>query len=165
MMDVDVRVAAGRDRTKLVGLIGAFRDELGQSSPSDQALHRFLSDRLGRSNRLVFVLATAATDAVGYAHFTTHDAWWVDGPAMALHDLYVKSVHRHAGIGTDLLTAVISMGRERGVHGITLTTNEHNVGAQRLYSSMGFQPSTEARWNGGREEAWTLRLDDDPGPI
>ena len=45
------------------------------------------------------------------------------------------------GVGTQLLTAVASFGREQGYRAICLDVVDTNPGARRLYERAGFAPT------------------------
>jgi len=61
-----------------------------------------------------------------------------------LNFLAVEEDHRDKGIGSALIDALETLGRERGSNQYVLTVRAGNRGAQRLYMREGFV--AEARW-------------------
>lgn len=57
-----------------------------------------------------------------------------------LRDLYVDAGHRGRGVGRDLVVQVCRAARADAALRVTLTTEEDNVPALRLYASLGFEP-------------------------
>jgi len=59
-----------------------------------------------------------------------------------LEDVIVLPGRRGRGVGTALLRHVVDEARKQGVLRVTLLTDGQNERAQRLYSKLGFEPST-----------------------
>ena len=54
-------------------------------------------------------------------------------------EIYLHEPFRGRGLGRDALTFMIAEAERLGIKALHLEVNEHNVPAQRLYSSLGFQ--------------------------
>lgn len=57
-----------------------------------------------------------------------------------LHLLGVKREYRGRGVGTALVKIFIGVMEEKGYPNLFIMTSKFNVGAKRLYQSLGFQP-------------------------
>ena len=75
-----------------------------------------------------------------------------------LEDLFVVADARGSAVGRRLLRHVLDRATERGALRLTLTTNEHNDGAQGLYRSEGLAPQDHQLYPGGREVLWSTKL-------
>ena len=65
--------------------------------------------------------------------------FWIIGDEMQIANVAVHPSWRRRGIGRGLLSHALNFGHSRGVRVIVLEVRFSNVGAQRLYRSMGFQ--------------------------
>ncbi len=54
-------------------------------------------------------------------------------------NIAVKQSHRGQGLGEDLLTALIAVGRALGLRAMTLEVRVSNTPARTLYEKLGFQ--------------------------
>lgn len=59
-----------------------------------------------------------------------------------LEDVVVAPGHRNQGVGSRLLRAALEEVVAAGCKRVTLATDAHNVGAQRLYQRLGFEVSS-----------------------
>lgn len=94
---------------------------------------------------------------VGYAI-----AWRVLDEA-ELANLAVESTSRQAGVGTQLLDAVLSDAGQPSVKRVYLEVRESNVAARRLYASRGFAEVGRRKkyYRGPDEDALVLRRERD----
>ena len=65
--------------------------------------------------------------------------FWIIGDEMQIANVAVHSSWRRRGIGRDLLSFALKFAHSRGVRLVVLEVRFSNVGAQRLYRSLGFQ--------------------------
>jgi [ribosomal protein S18]-alanine N-acetyltransferase len=65
--------------------------------------------------------------------------FWIIGDEMQIANIAVHPSWRRRGIGRDLLSYALNFGHSRGVRVVVLEVRFSNVGAQRLYRSLGFQ--------------------------
>lgn len=61
------------------------------------------------------------------------------GNILSLRDLWTLPVLRGQGIGTQLIHGLLQIGRTNGVEIATLSVNEPNMDARRLYERLGFE--------------------------
>ena len=88
-------------------------------------------DELGRSDRVYIVAAVDDDAIVGFAGLMLIDA------DAHVTTLAVRPRDRLAGLGTQLMLALISSGLELGARNLTLEVRATNSGAQRLYEKFG----------------------------
>lgn len=94
-------------------------------------------------------------------------AWYVDADRVVGHAtlvpdgegafelaIFVLAEFQGAGIGTELLEALLGLGRGAGVERVWLTVERWNAPAIRLYEKVGFEPVDA----GGFEKEMTARL-------
>ena len=93
-----VRIASPEDLAALTGLALAFRDHLGQSTPSAEQLRASLA-RLLADPSTQFILAEGAGLALGYAQCRYRYSLWTGAPDLELEDLFVAAAARRCGVG------------------------------------------------------------------
>ncbi len=74
-------------------------------------------------------------------------------------NIAVKQSHRGQGLGEDLLTALIAVGRALDLRAMTLEVRVSNTPARTLYEKLGFhyvgiRNRIELRRNGGCRRSW-----------
>jgi len=79
------------------------------------------------------IIAIQDGRAVGFANYVVHPYTWSEQDECLLHDLYVDSDARGAGIGERLISFLIERGREQGWTRVYWLTKETNERARRLY--------------------------------
>lgn len=67
-----------------------------------------------------------------------------DGPAELA--VFVDPDYRGVGVGTELLGALLSAGRERGYSGVVLSVERSNTPAMGLYRQFGFEVANYGRF-------------------
>ena len=129
------------DLDALVPLFDGYRRFYEQ--PSDVAGARaFLGERIKRNESVIF-LAVADGTIVGFTQLyplffsVSMERLWL------LNDLFVAADARRTGAGRALLERAERHAREMGAKGLTLTTGNANLTAQRLYESCGWTRDTE----------------------
>ncbi len=152
------RLADNRDAGSLTVLVGAFRDHLGATHPSAAQLAETLPGLLQDPTSLFALAEYDSGHAVAYSYARLYTNLWASGIEAHLEDLFVLETERGRGLGRSLLEFTTQTLRGRGALAIGLHTNENNAGAQALYRRSGFEPQTEARWQGGREVYWVRDL-------
>jgi len=136
-----IRRAAIDDLPHLVPLYDGYRQFYRQ--PSEPGLaERFLRQRLTRGDSVIFL----AEDDSGFLGFTQLYPIYSSismGPAWVLNDLFVAPGARTGGVGRALLERARAHGLETGARWLSLSTEQTNVKAQRLYESLGWVRDTE----------------------
>jgi ribosomal protein S18 acetylase RimI-like enzyme len=112
----------------------------GPRTPTAYSSH--LRGQLDKPDVLVLV-AEIHGKVVGYAYagLEGSDYMALRGPAGAIYDIFVEESHRRRGAGRALLTAVVGELGGRGATQIVLSTAHRNDDGQRLFASMGFEPT------------------------
>jgi ribosomal protein S18 acetylase RimI-like enzyme len=72
--------------------------------------------------------------------------WWAETGKAGAKEAYVYSVEieehaRRRGFGRAAFIELERVGRERGLHHVSLHVFGHNHGARRLYEELGFEPT------------------------
>lgn len=138
MADI-VRQAGPADVDLVAPLFDAYRQFYRQ--PSDLALAReFLAERLDRQESVIF-LAERDGCAVGFVQLYPLFSSTAARPRRLwlLNDLFVAAAVRGGGVGRALLDRARRLAEETGAVGLELATARTNVGAQRLYQSLGYR--------------------------
>jgi ribosomal protein S18 acetylase RimI-like enzyme len=128
-----IRVAGPADIDAVAGLLIAFRDWWGSSTPSDETFRRTAATLLEDPNTEFLLAGTDGLAQLRYrlsAWTGTEDCW--------LEDLYVRDSARGTGLGRALTEACFERARARGCRRIELDVNESNTSAIRLYTALGF---------------------------
>jgi GNAT superfamily N-acetyltransferase len=82
------------------------------------------------------LVAQAAEQLVGLAHYLFHRSTISIEPVCYLQDLYTAESARGAGTGRALIAAVAERARAAGVRRLYWQTHESNHAARRLYDSV-----------------------------
>ena len=122
---------------KIASLFDAYRGFYGQ--PSNLAQSRdFIAERLALDESAIFFAEDANGKALGfvqlYPTFSSIDAYrtWL------LSDLFTAPEARGRGVGRSLMNAARAFAVSTGAKGLVLETATDNLGAQRLYESLGY---------------------------
>jgi GNAT superfamily N-acetyltransferase len=108
----------------------------------EAAFAKFFQMELERPEA-VLLMAEDEQGTVGYAFVRIENASLEElrGPAVWLHDLYVTTGARGAGIGRLLVESAKEVARELGSASLMLGVSPHNGPAQRLFERLGFRPT------------------------
>jgi [ribosomal protein S18]-alanine N-acetyltransferase len=137
--------------------------EIEQSSHVQPWHEGFFVEELHRSQSHSYVARlehTAANDSVlGYICF------WLVADEIQIFNLAVHVAHRRRGIGRALLLYALKFGYLHRARVALLEVRRSNEAAQRLYSSLGFQPAGQRNdyYGGMREPAMLMELEMDRG--
>lgn len=125
-------------------LLIAFRDHLGDSGPSDNAMIAGV-ERLIEQAGAEFLLAAVDDDspAVAVAQLRYRFSVWTASPDCWLEDLFVAESARGRGLGAALVSSALERARAHGARRIELDTQEDNVAALALYARFGFSPTSK----------------------
>jgi GNAT superfamily N-acetyltransferase len=131
---------AGMDEAETVArLLVGFRDELGLSGPSENAILAGV-ERLIEGLDADFLLACPDADSppAGVAQLRYRFGIWKAAPECWLEDLFVAAPARRRGMGAALTAAALERAAERGCRRIELDVGERNAAALALYERFGF---------------------------
>ena len=135
---MNIRQATLADLDKLVPLFDGYRQFYSQ--PSNPALARsFLSERLARSQSVIFLAFDAEGRAIGFTQLFPSFSSISAARLFILNDLFVSPDARRSGAGAALLLAAADFGRANNAVELELTTAITNKGAQALYEREGWQ--------------------------
>jgi GNAT superfamily N-acetyltransferase len=101
----------------------------------------YLSERLTNGESIILV-AKDDDEAVGFTQLYPGFSSISMKPLYTLNDLFVAESHRGNGIGSLLLDAAETMGRNQGWKGMVLETATDNP-AQKLYERKGWSKDVE----------------------
>ena len=135
----------------LVGMYLAFEPEdraQGIPPTDEDGIRRWLDDLL--VEECVNVVAWHDEDPVGHALLVS------DRHGASELAIFVLRDYQEAGIGTQLIEALLGAGREDGLDRVWLTVERWNNPAVALYRKVGFEPSGD----GGFELEMAARIDD-----
>ena len=138
-MSIIVRQATIHDLDLVAPLFDAYRQFYGQ--PADLALaRRFLQERFQHAESVVLLALNEGTgEGVGFTQLYPLFSSVRATRRYLLNDLFVTPARRRFGVAAALLHAATAHARAMGVAGMSLSTANDNVAAQRLYESMGWE--------------------------
>ena len=125
----------------IASLFDAYRGFYGQPSNIHQS-RNFIAERIARDESAIFFVQDANGEALGfvqlYPTFSSIDAHrtWL------LSDLFTTPAARGRGVGTLLMNTARTFALLTGAKGLVLETATDNLGAQRLYESLGYVRDT-----------------------
>jgi GNAT superfamily N-acetyltransferase len=129
------------ERVGLVApLFDAYRRFYGQP-PDPEGARRFLSDRLGQGESVVFAV-TEGEHALGFTQLYPSFSSVSMKPLWVLNDLFVAEPARRRGVGARLLGAAKDHAARTGAARLVLSTAVDNFTAQALYERLGWQKDT-----------------------
>jgi ribosomal protein S18 acetylase RimI-like enzyme len=134
-----IRQASAADIELVAPLFDAYRQFYAQ--PSDLDLARaFIAERLTRGESVIF-LAERAGRSVGFVQLYPLFSSTAARPRRLwlLNDLYVSPEARSGGVGRALMDRARQLAEATDAVGLELATARTNVGAQRLYESLGYR--------------------------
>jgi len=150
MTDLKIRIADKPDLDTLVRLAVAFRNHLGQSSPSEADFHQGIPLLLEDTDTEFFLAHSRQGAALGYVQCRYRYSIWVPGLEAEISDLFVIREARRQGVGLRLVEFTIIRATGRGCCLVGLNTNERNDAAIALYRRSGFL-CERTQWSGGRQ--------------
>ncbi len=138
-------MAAPDEAEAVAGLLGAFRDWWGYSSPDDASM-RASVERLIGDPATDYLLGAVGSDSApaGVVQLRYRHSVWTGADDAWLEDLYVLDSARRTGLGRALTEFAFERARERGCMRIQLDVNAGNEPAKALYESLGFSGWSES---------------------
>ncbi len=133
--------ATPSDAPAIANLFNQYRVFYGK--PDDIALAtRFIQERLSNNESVVFLARNERGDAVGFTQLYPTFSSVSAQRSWVLNDLFVLDSERGKGMGKALLNAAKALAIENGANGLALETAPDNIGAQKLYESLGYVKDT-----------------------
>ena len=149
-MDPMIRMASEADLESLIRLAVAFRDHLGQSTPSEAEFRTSIATLLQDASTEFFLACEGQGAVLGYVQARYRYSAWISALEAELEDVFVVPEARRRRVGLRLVEFAIARATEKGCRSMGLNTNEHNADALALYRQVGFR-SERPRWQGGRQ--------------
>jgi len=154
--ETPLRVAGPGDSQVVASLIGAFRDYLEGSAPTEEAIGQAVPGLIADPNT-EFLLA--GEPEVGFAQVRFRPSVWTGSDDAWLEDLFVVEDARGEGVGRLLAEGALQRARKRGCGRIQLEANAANRQAVALYEGLGFRAShLPERWGEEPDVCFTLEL-------
>lgn len=134
-------------RLAVVRLLNAYMaDPMGDAPPLDEERTSDLLNGLRNHGACFVFLAIHNRQFVGMAVCFDLFSTFKAQPYSYVHDLIVEPAYRNKGIGRALLETVIERARAARHCKITLEVRADNLGAQQLYSKLGFAACEPDMW-------------------
>jgi len=147
--EVTIHTASEADLHALVHLAVAFRDHVGQSTPSATEFCTSIARLLHEASTEFLLASTPTGAAVGYVQCRYRYSAWMLALEAELEDVFVLREFRRRRIGQRLVAFAIARATAKGCRSLGLSTNERNTAAVALYERLGFVADS-AQWQGGR---------------
>jgi ribosomal protein S18 acetylase RimI-like enzyme len=132
-----VRRAQLADVPAVAPLFDAYRQFYGKDANLEVAT-RFLSERIGQNESVVFVAETREGAAVGFTQLYPGFSSVSAGRVYVLNDLFVAPAARRGNVARGLMHAAAEFARGKGALRLSLSTARTNEQAQALYESEGW---------------------------
>lgn len=136
-MAVHVLRADATHLETIASLFDAYRGFYGQPSNLPQS-RDFIAERMALNESAIFYVEDSSAGALGFVQLyptfssiSAHRIW-------LLSDLFTTPSARGRGVGTLLMNAARDFALSTGAKGVILETATDNLGAQRLYESLGY---------------------------
>ncbi len=140
-----VRRATVDDAAVLAQLLHDFNTEFETPSPGPEVLASRLRQLLATPTTFALL---AGTPAVAFALVTLRSNVWYDGSVALLDELYVVPELRDQGIGSAIMSNLLTIAETTGVDLIEINVDEADVDTQRFYVRHGYsaiEPDTGER--------------------
>lgn len=134
---MQIRAAQGSDLLPVAALFDQYRQFYAQAA-DDSLARDFIGQRLAKADSLILVAEAADTGLLGFCQLYPSFCSVQAQPIYVLYDLFVASSARRAGAGRALLQAAHARASADGKARMDLTTAKDNLGAQALYTSLGW---------------------------
>jgi ribosomal protein S18 acetylase RimI-like enzyme len=130
------------DINSLAVLFDAYR-QFYECEPDLTKAKEYLTARLINDESIIFVAKQASGELVGFVQlYPTFCS--VDGiKILVLYDLFVAAQNRRKGVARCLMDTAKEFAKYEGVKRLDLSTGKHNLNAQSLYESLGYERDTE----------------------
>jgi ribosomal protein S18 acetylase RimI-like enzyme len=119
-------------------LNGYIEDGTGGGTPLSDAQQAKLLDDLSRHPSAIVLLAESDGIYCGLLVAFENYSTFTVSPMINIHDVFVPASHRGRGVGRRLMTAIVAEAEKRNCSRLTLEVLSHNIPAQNLYRSVGF---------------------------
>ncbi len=130
-------------------LNGYSMDPMGDGAPLSENTRRTLIPALREHPTTMIFLAWRGSEPIGLAICFRGFSTFAARPLLNIHDFYVATAGRGAGIGRQLMATVEKRAREIGCCKLTLEVLENNRRARTVYHAAGFKQAAYQPEAGG----------------
>ncbi|MDF0726692.1 GNAT family N-acetyltransferase [Cytobacillus sp. S13-E01] len=137
-------VQATTNEVQLVApLFNQYRVYYEQESNESGTVH-YLKERLDHNESVIFIACNSEkTEAYGFTQLYPSFSSISMRKTWILNDLFVKDEARRMGIAKKIMIAAHDFAKATDAKGVSLETAEDNLGARRLYESLGYKMDNE----------------------
>ena len=135
---IEVILADVADIPRVAPLFDAYR-QFYEQPPNLPAAEAYLTDRLARSQSVIFLAQALTGEAAGFTQLYPSFSSISMRPLWILNDLFVVPEYRRLGVGRALLQRAREYAVGSGAAGMALETAVTNTSAQALYESLGWR--------------------------
>lgn len=139
---VQIDRAAPADLPAMAGLLAVLFAQESEFTPDPAVQARGLALILEQPGAGLLLVARVEGTVVGMVNLLYTVSTALGAKVAVLEDVVVAPDHRNQGVGSLLLRAALDEVVAAGCKRVTLATDAHNLGAQRLYQRLGFELSS-----------------------
>ena len=140
----EVWVAQRHETADVSRLLIAFRDWFPSDQPSSESIAASVQLLIDDpATEYLLGRVEDGAEPCGVCQLRFRHSVWTATPDCWLEDLYVEEQARGRGLGGALVQLAFERATARGAARIELDTNEQNLGAIKLYESLGFSTSSK----------------------
>ncbi len=140
-MKITIHQATIDDIDVLAILLDGYRQFYQQDSDINAA-HQFLSERLQRSESVIFLASDETGKGLGFTQLYPTFSSVSMKKRWILNDLFVAKEARKMGVASQLMHAAEAFVKTSGASGLSLSTAIDNYQAQALYEKCGWKKVT-----------------------
>ena len=141
--DVTIRQAQQQDVVAVAGLFDLYR-QFYQQPPDPKRCEMYIQERIANAESTIFIALDQANGAaLGFTQLYPTFCSVAAESIYVLYDLFVAEQARGLGVGRMLMQRAAAFAQEQGASRIQLQTHHTNLGAQRLYESLGYKKDEE----------------------
>lgn len=122
---------------QLVVVVDEYREFCGFAR-SYQETKEFFLFLLSEEKSTTFIAINTDDDVMGFINLYPSYSTLALGKIWILNDLAVSSKFRRLGVAQSLIKEALSFAQQTGAIRVELKTEKTNLGAQKLYSEIGF---------------------------
>ena len=138
-----IRPATIEDAEPIGLMVDEFRSYLRALGDLEACIHfgseQYRRDGFGDNPAFAGLIAEFGKEVAGYALYSFDYSTDTGSRTMFLHDLFVRGVHRGAGVGDALMTRLKEICKSAGIYSMSWLVWHTNTSAIRFYEKLGAQ--------------------------
>ncbi|MCL2492835.1 MAG: GNAT family N-acetyltransferase [Clostridiales bacterium] len=139
-MDVTYRDFEEADFSELSGMIVCLYEEDPEGQPINSSkIRATVCESLAHPEKLRITMICADETVIGYSISVFFWSNEYGGDILHIDELYVKKEYRNSGIASDFIRYQMDANENAAAFAVEATPS--NIGAARLYTRLGFEPS------------------------